>query len=102
MPGLEWFGDPGTNGGNGGSVDYWIRNQITDPPTETKQRNNAFAGGTGQGHNTRKYGNSSGTVYSTVNTAVSANTGNSGKDGLGSYTTRNGSSGVVIVMCHFQ
>lgn len=96
--GLPNHGTHGTNGGNGGGVDYWIDNNNT---TQTKQSNNAYTGGTGQGHNTKKFGEASGTVYATVGTEVSANTGNSGIANIQAYTTRNGSSGVVIILCHY-
>ena len=98
-PGNVYHGIHGTNGGNGGGVDYWTYSS----DVWRRQSSNIYLGGTGQGHNTKKFGEASGTVYATVATRSSANTGNSG-DGnlLGSYTIRNGSSGVVIVMCHFQ
>ena len=93
------YGTNGTNGGNGGSVDYWYVNILTSAYSRITA--NAFSGGTGQGSNTRKYGDPSGTVYATVATAVSANTGNSGALGLTAYTNKAGSSGVVIIMVHY-
>lgn len=93
------WGTNGTNGGNGGSVDFWYENLMND--YRNKITNNAYLGGTGQGHNTRKYGDASGTEYAAVATAVSPNTGNSGALGLSAYTDKNGSSGVVIIMVHY-
>ena len=100
---MNEHGIHGTEGGNGGTVDRWTANSSASGETIRRNSANVYAGGTGQSRNTRKFGKSNGTVYATVATTVSANTGNSGDgDSFSSYTQKNGSSGVVIVICHFQ
>jgi len=90
------YGTNGTDGGDGGTVDKWTGNQATQ--VWNKIINNVYRGGTGQGSTTREFELSTGTLYSTVATTVSANTGNSGRSSYsGVYSTRNGSSGIVII-----
>lgn len=92
-------GEHGTEGGNGGVLDrVYIQNTSSGQESRTS---NIGTGGTGQGHNTRKYGDASGTVYAKVATAISPNTGNSGDNEIDNSANKAGSSGVVIITVHY-
>ena len=98
----QQWGDNGTEGGNGGSVDRWTGNLMT--MSFSKQSGGSVSGGTGQGRNTRAFGDSSATVYSTVGTTIQAYTGNSGEATVHSnrtYLDRYGSSGAIIIRCYY-
>lgn len=94
----QLYGNNGAEGGNGGNTDVWWQSAEY---AYSKLASNRHTGGTGQGRNTRRFGQAGATVYSTVATTVSPNTGNSGPLGLTAYTDKNGSSGVVIIAIHY-
>lgn len=88
-----FHGAHGTNGGNGGLVNGINYNAVTG---QASYEYNRGVGGTGQGSNTCKYGNSSGEVFSTIGTEVRNGTGNSGKPGGA------GSSGKVFIYVYYS